>query len=101
MLIVIARAPQPDAPHWPGRTGLAVIDAVAWPLFWIVLLRHVPVSTGTVGPVGCALAALGAIVRLQRALRMNHRYRFTTWRWGKVLASLLLVGEVLKLASGG
>ena len=42
-----------------------------------------------------AAAALG---RLHRALWVNHRYWFTTWRWGKVLASMRVIGAVLKLS---
>jgi hypothetical protein len=36
--------------------------------------------------------------RLHRALWVNHRYWFTTWRWGKVLASMMVIGAVLKLS---
>jgi hypothetical protein len=32
---------------------------------------------------------------------MNHRYWFTTWRWGRVAAAMLLVGAVLKVAMAG
>jgi hypothetical protein len=28
----------------------------------------------------------------------NHRYHFTTWRWGRVALGLLLIGMVLKVA---
>jgi len=45
----------------------------------------------------CAIAA--GVVRLHRAIAVNHRYRFTTWRWGRVLAGLLLFGWLLKLAA--
>lgn len=38
------------------------------------------------------------VAREHRALWVNHRYWFTTWRWGKVLASMLLIGAVLKLS---
>ncbi|MEI7464992.1 MAG: hypothetical protein WCJ87_06580 [Burkholderiales bacterium] len=27
----------------------------------------------------------------------NHRYWFTTWRWGKVLAWMMVIGAVLKV----
>ena len=40
-----------------------------------------------------------AFVRVHRALCVNHRYRFDTWRWGPVTAALLLVGVTLKLAT--
>jgi len=97
MWIVMTRAPKADAPHWAGRTGLAAIDAVAWPLFWVVVLRRAPASTDVVGPVVDGIALVCALARLQRAVWMNHRYWFTTWRWAKVAASLLLMGWVLKL----
>ena len=100
MWVVMTRAPRADAPTWPGRRMLAAIDAIIWPVSWVVLLRHVPAPTGLVGPVVDAVAALSAIMRLQRALWLNHRYWFTTWRWGKVVAALLLIGCVIKLTMG-
>ena len=48
MWLLVAREPRPDAPDWPGRRLLAAIDAVAWPLMWVLLIRHVP------GPAGLA-----------------------------------------------
>ena len=98
MFIVVTRSPRPDAPNWPGRVPLAAIDAVAWPLVWIWLFRHAPAPQGLVGPTVTAIAVLCAVLRLQRAVWLNHRYWFTTWRWGKVAASLLLIGLVLKMA---
>jgi len=38
--------------------------------------------------------ALGAA---DRAIWLNQRYWFTTWRWGKVMAAMLLIGAVLKV----
>jgi hypothetical protein len=35
---LVAREPRANAPHWTGRRWFAVIDAVAWPLFWTSLL---------------------------------------------------------------
>ena len=52
---------------------------------------------GLVWPVVIALAVCAALSRLHRAVWMNHRYRFTTWRWGKFAGSLLVIGFVLKL----
>lgn len=46
-----------------------------------------PGSTGTGGPgwpIRTALVVLLGLGRLQRALWLNRRYRFRTWRWGKV-----------------
>jgi hypothetical protein len=98
MWIVITRPPRPEASIWPGRRALAAIDAVAWPLMWVVAVRHVPASTGLVGPVACSIAALSGVTRLHRALWANERYWFTTWRWSKIAAAMLLMGWVLKLA---
>jgi hypothetical protein len=32
---------------------------------------------------------------------VNHRYWFTSWRWGRVVAALLAVGAVLKVTMPG
>jgi hypothetical protein len=31
---------------------------------------------------------------------VNHRYWFTTWRWGRISAALIVIGMVLKFATG-
>jgi hypothetical protein len=98
MLMLVYREPRPNAPDWPGRRALAAVDAVAWPLLMVWLVNHAPVPTGLVGSFVVAVTALIALNRLHRALWANHRYWFTAWRWGKVLAMLLLIGAMLKLA---
>jgi hypothetical protein len=98
MWLVVARTPAPDASYWRGRCWLAAVDAVAWPLVWVLALRQIPVGAGSVGSVLVLLAVLAMIGRLRRALRVNHRYRFTTWRWGRVVVVLLFAGAMLKLA---
>ena len=90
MWLLVAREPRPDAPDWPGRRLLAAVDAVAWPLMWVLLIRQVPGPAGLVGPFVTALAVLLGLGRLHQALWVNHRYWFTTWRWGKVLGAILL-----------
>lgn len=92
MWLVFARAPLPDAPYWPGRRLLALVDAVAWPVAWMALAMHLPQPVGIVTPVAIAIGALSALGRLRRAAWQNHRYYFTTWRWGRVAAGLLVVG---------
>jgi hypothetical protein len=76
---------------------LAAVDAIAWPLMWVLLMRQVPQPVGLIGPFVTALAVLLGLGRLHRALWVNHRYWFTTWRWGKVAAAMLLIGAVLKV----
>jgi hypothetical protein len=86
--------------YWPGRRGLAVVDALIWPLMWVWAINQAVVPTGIVGPLVTALAVLSAATRLHKALYANARYRFTTWRWGRIAAALLLMGAVLKLMLG-
>jgi hypothetical protein len=101
MWLLVAREPRPDAPDWPGRRLLAAVDAVAWPALWVLLVRHAPEPMGIVGPFVTALAVLLGMRRLHRALWVNHRYWFTTWRWGRVAAVLMVFGAVLRLATAG
>ena len=101
MWLAVAREPKPDAPYWPGRRLLAAVDAATWPLLWVLVFSHAPKPVGLVGPVVIAVALLCALGRLHRALCVNNRYRFTTWRWGRFAAALLLVGAVLKLTMPG
>lgn len=98
MWLVLARTPRPDAPYWPGRRLLALADALAWPAGWVVLATQMPPPAGVVGPTIATLAVLCAIGRAHRALWQNQRYHFTTWRWGRIFAALLLVGVVMKWA---
>lgn len=97
MWLMVAREPRPDVPYWPGRRLLAAVDAAAWPLLWVMVFSHAPKPVGLVGPFVAAVALLFAMGRLHRALWINHRYRFTTWRWGRIVAVLLLMGMVMKL----
>ena len=60
MWIVITRALRPEASIWPGCKSPAAIGAVAWPLMWVVAVRHAPAPTGLVGTVVSAIAALSA-----------------------------------------
>lgn len=98
MWLILTRTPSPDAPYWPGRRLLALLDALAWPIEWVALAMQLPQPAGVVGPMVIALAVLSAVARVHRAARQNHRYHFTTWRWGRIAVGLLLVGLVLKVA---
>jgi hypothetical protein len=97
MWLILTRAPLPDAPYWPGRRLLALVDAVAWPAAWIALATQLPNPSGIVGPMIVALAVLSALGRAHRAAMQNHRYHFTAWRWGRIVGALLLLGIELKL----
>lgn len=97
MIVLIVREPRPDAAFWPGRRWLAAVDSVIWPLAWALLLLRVPAAQGLVKPV-FAVASLYVLLRLYAAIWVNHRYWFTTWRWARFVALLLLVWIVLKVS---
>lgn len=97
MWLLFARASPPDAPYWPGRRWLAAVDAVAWPGVAWCALSQIAGAGGLAVALGMALFAVSAARRLFTALLANHRYRFTTSRWGWTLARVLAVGFVLKL----
>jgi len=88
----------PDLPCWSGRRRLAAIDAIAWPVGLWVLLGRVPGKSGLVLPMASAVLVLWGLSRFHKAVWRNHRYRFTTWRVLGILAVLVIVGLVLKIA---
>lgn len=98
MWMLFARAPPPDRPYWRGRRWLAAVDALAWPCLWLVMIRSVPADLGVAGALASAWVVAAAVRRAWVAIRCNHRYQFTTWRWARVLGWLLLIGIVLKVA---
>lgn len=100
MWLLIAREPRPDAPYWPGRRLLAALDALLWPALWVCVLQDLPAPAGVLGPFFTAVTVLCAIGRLRRALWLNHRYGFTTWRWARVLAVLWLMGMIIQFSAG-
>jgi hypothetical protein len=99
MWIIVKREARPDAAYWPGRRALAAVDALVWPVAVALVVIRAPFPTGAVGQLTAALALVCAANRLHRALWVNHRYQFTTWRWGRVLAVLLLIGWALKIGT--
>lgn len=99
MWVVLVRAPLPDAQVWPGRRALALVDAVAWPMGWAAVVLSVPAPAGLVGPCALAVCAVAALGRAYRAVAINHRYYFTTWRWGRRVAILSVFVGVLKLVT--
>ena len=98
MFLIVAREPEADAPYWPGRRWIAAIDGLVWPVMWVVVIANIPAPVGVVGAVGTAFALLAALRRLHRAVWNNQRYRFTTWRWGRPVVIMVLIGWVLKLS---
>lgn len=98
MWLLVAQQVKPDVPVWRGRRLLAAVDAIAWPLFWVLVLHHATQPVGLVGPIAATFAMSLGLVRLRRAVFMNHRYRFATWRWGKVASAVLTIGFLLKLS---
>jgi hypothetical protein len=101
MWLLVARERRPGQYGASGRRWLSALDAALWPLLWVLLFSHVPKPVGIVGPFVAAVALLCALVRLHRALWLNHRYWFTTWRWGQMAAALMLMGLALKLSLPG
>jgi hypothetical protein len=99
MWIIVNRPAPADAAYWPGRRWLAALDALLWPAGWAVSVWCAPVHTALVGQLVVACAVISGLRRLHRALWLNHRYRFTTWRWGRVVMALLLVGLLLKVGA--
>ena len=100
MWLLVKREPRANAPYWTARRWLAALDAVVWPLFWVVLVSQIDAPVGIVGLMVVAIALLVSAERIHRAVWINHRYWFTTWRWGRIAAGLLVIGMVLKLAAG-
>lgn len=99
MWLLVAREPRANAPNWTGRRWLAVIDAAAWPLFWVLLVSQIDAPVGIVSPMVVAIALLVSAERIHRAVWVNHRYWFTTFGCGRVVAALLMIGLMLKLAA--
>lgn len=98
MWLLFARLPPPDVHVWQGRRALALIDAVAWPVGVAALVLSAPFAGGLVVQFTVACCAVAALGRAYRAVVQNHRYHFTTWRWGRRLAVVLAFGYALKLA---
>lgn len=101
MWVLFARAPLPDAPYWPGRRWLAAVDAVAWPGAAWYWLGQFAGSGGLVLALAMTLLVVSAARRLFTALLVNHRYHFTTWRWGRRILWVLALGMLLRLQDVG
>ena len=96
MFVVLQRSPVRDAAYWPGRRVLAAADAIVWPALWIGVIVAAPFRTGVAGALLITLMLWSSLTRLRTALAENQRYRFTTWRWGRPIVVILVIGAVLK-----
>ena len=76
---------------------LAALDAIVWPALWFIAVLTLPAKTGVIGPIIQALSILFGVRRAYVAFYWNARYRFTTWRWGVPLASLVALGAMIKV----
>ena len=97
MWMLYLRTPAPDAAHWPGRRGLAVLDAALWPTLIAAFAANLSIDSGLVGRFVIAACVLVAMRRCSRALMHNERYRFATGRWATLLAAMVMMGVMLKL----
>lgn len=98
MWMILARAPRPNARHWPGRRLLALIDAIIWPAAFAVGVQQLPVQTGVIGQVLLAACLLAAVCGAWRAAFANRQYRFTTVGVVGPIALLLALAVLLKFA---
>jgi hypothetical protein len=65
----------------------------------IAAIASAPFKTGAVGWVAMGMLALAALGRAHRAIWRNERYWFTTWRWGVLIAALIVVGMAIRLGA--
>lgn len=96
MCSLLTRKRRPDAVHWRGRRRLASLDALAWPTAWAAIIVLSPYRLGLVGAAALVLVMLSAVCRSRRAMWRNHRYRFSTVKWGRRLLWAVLISAVLK-----
>lgn len=97
MRLIVMREPRQPVDVWIGRTTLALIDAIAWPMIGVALIRQLPAQGMLTGHVFMAVFVLMAAGRARRAWFENEYYRFTTWRWGKPALVLMAIGWLLRL----
>ena len=98
MWVVLARHPPPLARVWPGRTSLAIADAMGWPAAWAVLVAQLPVEVGLFGRVSVAVALLLAVRGVWTSVCHNERYRFFIRRVWSLVWPLLTLGVALQVA---
>ena len=97
MLVPFSR--RPDAAVWRGRRALAVMDGLFWPglLSWLVV--KFARGEGVVSAAALAALGLSGVSRVRCALWRNERYRFTTWRWLKLLCVLGWIALCIRITT--
>ena len=83
------------------KRTLALVDALAWPALFAILIVHSPVPMKSFGATLIVFAFLLGWRRVHRALGRGERrksYRFTTWLIVRVIGVLFAAGLVLKMA---
>lgn len=88
---------RPDASYWAGRRWWAALDAIVWPAAWIVFAQGIPAEAGGLRSLVVMTCIIVAVLRLRRAVFENHRYWFTTWRWGRVAVVLIIASYVVRV----
>lgn len=92
----MTRKQRPDTVYWRGRRLLALLDALAWPTAWVAIILLSPYRLGLIGATALVLLMFSAMRRSRRALWRNHRYRFSTVKWGRLLLWAVLISAILK-----
>ena len=85
-----------DAQYWLGRRSLALLDAVGWPALLLWMINAAPIG-GAVRTVAVIATIIFALRHAHRALLLNERYRFTTWRLAVIVAVILAIGLTAKV----
>jgi hypothetical protein len=93
MFVVLQRCRYRPPPIGRRRVPAAA-DAIGWPALDAIVA--VPFRTGVAGALLIALMLWSSLTRLRTAVAENQRYRFTTWRWGRPIVVILVIGAVLK-----
>ena len=97
MVVLFHRAPRSPATWWPGRLLLSALDGALWPILWIAVVLATPLRGGVLGLVVVTWALLALPFRLHRAICVNEHYWFTTWRWGRAILMLSVIGMLMKV----
>ena len=101
MFMLVPFPHRSDVVVWRGRRVLALVDGVLWPGLVAWLVVEFARGEGVVSAVVLAGCGMSAMARVRRALWRNERYRFTTWRWIKVVGALGWIALCIRLTMNG